>query len=169
MGRVPDRIGEPLGIGEIAGAINDRTGTVIGHQLAVVVAGEGESLKLDPDFRFQPVFGPIGRGAFQGAARTQRQGVAIAAVKIAEDDFCIRLPARTNVGGLPAQRHIRDAFAAFRAGRIKDQVFVVMHRKGRLRKAAFVIAHFGRGQVFAAHDRQMIAEHRAQALRAVGH
>ena len=166
---VPDRIGKAARVGKVAGAIHHTAGGVIGHDGAIFVSDKGIGLKFDADLGRQAQRAPSGNGAFQRAAGAHGNRAAVACVKVARHDHCVRLPSGADLIRFPAQRHIGNALKAHGAGRFDQQILVVMHREGGPRETAFVVFHLGGGQVFAPHDRQMIAEHRAQARALAGH
>ena len=166
---VPDRIGKAARVGKVAGAIHHTAGGVIRHDRAIVVADKGIGFQFDADLWGQAQCAPSGNGAFQRAAGAHGDGATVTAVKIARHDHCVRLPSGADLIGFPAERHIGNAFKTQGAGRFDQQILVVMHCEGGPRETAFVVFHLGGRQVFAPHNRQMIAEHRAQARALAGH
>jgi hypothetical protein len=80
---------------------------------AGLVTGQHVQLELEPELRLEAEGPPTVDGAGQGAARAQRQRLAVLAEQLTDGDVGVRLPARTAGGG---QRHGREVGEADVAG-----------------------------------------------------
>ena len=133
-GFIPDGIGEADRIGEPAGGVDIGARGLIGDELARLVALEGIGLELQPDLGRVAECLPFPHRALQQAPPAERQWRAAAVCQIRHDDLGIRLPARTDVGGLVDRVHIGQAVAHLRARR-RQEILVIADGEDALAEA----------------------------------